>query len=65
VTAMSRLAPAHRGYEYQDLLVACRFVDILLIRSASATAYPISRLASASLPASSAKAARRDRTIHW
>lgn len=27
---MSRLAPAHRGYEYQDLLVACRFVDILL-----------------------------------
>src|SRR6266516_789405 len=30
MTAMSRLAPAHRGYEYQDLLVACRFVDILL-----------------------------------
>ena len=28
--AVSRLAPAHRGYEYQDLLVACRFVDILL-----------------------------------
>lgn len=27
---MSRLAPAHRGYEFQDLLVACRFVDILL-----------------------------------
>jgi hypothetical protein len=30
MTAISRLAPAHRGYEYQDLLVACRFVDILL-----------------------------------
>jgi hypothetical protein len=30
MTAMSRLAPAHRGYEYQDLLVACRFVDVLL-----------------------------------
>lgn len=27
---MSRLAPAHRGYEFQDLLVACRFVDIIL-----------------------------------
>lgn len=24
------LIPAHRGYEYQDLLVACRFVDMLL-----------------------------------
>jgi hypothetical protein len=30
MTALSRLAPAHRGYEYQDLLVACRFVDLLL-----------------------------------
>lgn len=30
VMAASRLASAHRGYEYQDLLVACRFVDILL-----------------------------------
>lgn len=30
MTAMSRLAPAHRGYEFQDLLVACRLVDILL-----------------------------------
>lgn len=30
MTAVSRLAPAHRGYEYQDLLVACRFVDVLL-----------------------------------
>ncbi len=28
--ALSRLAPAHRGYEFQDLLVAGRFVDILL-----------------------------------
>ncbi len=27
---MSSLAPAHRGYEYQDLLVACRLVDVLL-----------------------------------
>src|SRR5829696_2625488 len=27
---MSRLAPAHRGYEYHDILVACRLVDILL-----------------------------------
>lgn len=30
MTARSGLAPAHRGYEFQDLLVACRFVDILL-----------------------------------
>lgn len=30
MTALSRLTPAHRGYEFQDLLVACRFVDILL-----------------------------------
>jgi hypothetical protein len=30
MTAISRLAPAHRGYDYQDLLVACRFVDVLL-----------------------------------
>lgn len=28
--SLSRLAPAHRGYEFQDLLVACRFVDVLL-----------------------------------
>ncbi len=27
---LSGLVPAHRGYEFQDLLVACRFVDILL-----------------------------------
>lgn len=27
---MSTLRPAHRGYEYQDLLVACRLVDVLL-----------------------------------
>ncbi len=27
---MASLAPAHRGYEYQDLLVACRLVDVLL-----------------------------------
>ncbi len=27
---MSSLTAAHRGYEYQDLLVACRFVDMLL-----------------------------------
>src|SRR3989304_10198550 len=30
MTVLSRLVPAHRGYEYQDLLVACRFVDLLL-----------------------------------
>jgi len=30
MTTTSRLSSAHRGYEYQDLLVACRFVDILL-----------------------------------
>jgi hypothetical protein len=30
MTTTSRLAPAHRGYEYQDLLVAARFVDVLL-----------------------------------
>ena len=24
------LAPAHQGYEYQDLLVACRLVDVML-----------------------------------
>lgn len=30
MTKASRLAPAHRGYEYQDLLAGCRFVDILL-----------------------------------
>lgn len=30
MTSLSRLAPAHRGYEFQDLLVAYRFVDILL-----------------------------------
>ncbi len=30
MTSIYRLAPAHRGYEYQDLLVACRFVDVLL-----------------------------------
>jgi hypothetical protein len=27
---MTSLAAAHRGYEYQDLLVACRLVDMLL-----------------------------------
>src|SRR5260370_34106788 len=27
---MADLTPAHRGYEYQDLLVACRLVDMLL-----------------------------------
>jgi hypothetical protein len=27
---MADLSPAHRGYEYQDLLVACRLVDMLL-----------------------------------
>lgn len=27
---MSPLAPAHQGYEYQDLLVACRLVDVML-----------------------------------
>lgn len=27
---MASLAAAHRGYEYQDLLVACRLVDMLL-----------------------------------
>ena len=27
---MTRLAPAHRGYEYQDLLVAARLVDVML-----------------------------------
>lgn len=27
---MSDLGAAHRGYEYQDLLVACRLVDVLL-----------------------------------
>ena len=27
---MASLTPAHRGYEYQDLLVACRLVDMLL-----------------------------------
>jgi hypothetical protein len=27
---MGDLTPAHRGYEYQDLLVACRLVDMLL-----------------------------------
>jgi hypothetical protein len=29
---MSSLTAAHRGYEYQDLLVACRLVDVLLGR---------------------------------
>jgi hypothetical protein len=27
---MASLIAAHRGYEYQDLLVACRLVDVLL-----------------------------------
>lgn len=27
---MSSLAPAHRGYDYQDLLVAARLVDVML-----------------------------------
>jgi hypothetical protein len=27
---MASLTAAHRGYEYQDLLVACRLVDMLL-----------------------------------
>ena len=27
---MSALESAHRGYEYQDLLVACRLVDVML-----------------------------------
>jgi hypothetical protein len=27
---MASLTAVHRGYEYQDLLVACRFVDVLL-----------------------------------
>ena len=27
---MSNLSAAHRGYEYQDLLIACRLVDMLL-----------------------------------
>ena len=27
---MRPLASAHRGYEYQDLLLACRFVDVIL-----------------------------------
>lgn len=27
---MASLTPAHRGYEYQDLLIACRVVDMLL-----------------------------------
>ena len=27
---MADLTRAHRGYEYQDLLVACRLVDMLL-----------------------------------
>ena len=27
---MSSLTAAHRGYEYQDLFVACRLVDVLL-----------------------------------
>ena len=27
---MADLTGAHRGYEYQDLLVACRLVDMLL-----------------------------------
>ncbi|MDD9981350.1 MAG: hypothetical protein OXU81_08350 [Gammaproteobacteria bacterium] len=27
---MASLEPAHRGYEYQDLIVACRLVDVLL-----------------------------------
>jgi hypothetical protein len=29
---MSELAGAHRGYEYQDLVVALRLVDVLLDR---------------------------------
>ena len=27
---VTSLTAAHRGYEYQDLLVACRLVDMLL-----------------------------------
>lgn len=27
---MASLEPAHRGYEYQDLMVACRLVDVLI-----------------------------------
>lgn len=27
---VASLTPAHRGYEYQDLLVACRLVDMML-----------------------------------
>lgn len=27
---MPDLTPAHRGYEYQDLLVACRLIDVVL-----------------------------------
>jgi hypothetical protein len=27
---MASVIAAHRGYEYQDLLVACRLVDVLL-----------------------------------
>lgn len=27
---MPSLRPAHRGYAYQDLLVACRLVDVML-----------------------------------
>ena len=27
---MASLVPAHRGYEYQDLLVACRLVDMVI-----------------------------------
>ena len=30
MVAMSNLTAAHRGYEYQDLLVACRLVDMML-----------------------------------
>ena len=27
---MPGLNPAHRGYEYQDLMTACRLVDVVL-----------------------------------
>ena len=37
MTAYSRLAPAHRGYEFQDLLIACRLVDVMLGTIAEAT----------------------------